>query len=369
MAILADTVGQAGIGPAMGFVTMSLALGVVLGPMLGGLLYHQLGYLAVFMSAYALVALDFIMRVLMVENKAGGQEKKDVQSDGRHYGTSPSSHPRPRKSSSENSTDPGTPLLSRSPSPSPSDPPLSPVGQDLPYHEYHTHHRHPILTLITTPRMLAALLGDFMQSVILTALESILPLRIKTLFGYNSAFVALVFLPLSLAPLFGPLFGHLGDRIGAKSTVSLGFAFTAPLLVLLRFVDHDGKEQVALLCTLLLFIGIALSMILTPVFSEATYLVDDLTQSQPGVWGKNGKGAYAQAFGLMNMAYAAGSLVGPLMGGFLVERVGWGNLMAGTGVACAVCVGPVMTVMGGRRGKGKRKEGEGSRSNETTTLS
>ena len=61
-AILADTVGEGGTGPAMGFVTLSIAVGVLLGPVLGGILYHNVGYLAVFVSAYALVGLDILLR-------------------------------------------------------------------------------------------------------------------------------------------------------------------------------------------------------------------------------------------------------------------------------------------------------------------
>lgn len=52
-AILADTVGQAGVGPAMGFLGTSIAIGVLVGPVVGGVLYHNYGYLAVFISAYA----------------------------------------------------------------------------------------------------------------------------------------------------------------------------------------------------------------------------------------------------------------------------------------------------------------------------
>lgn len=51
--ILADTVGEAGVGPAMGLFGMSIAFGVLIGPVVGGVLYHNYGYLAVFVSAYA----------------------------------------------------------------------------------------------------------------------------------------------------------------------------------------------------------------------------------------------------------------------------------------------------------------------------
>lgn len=53
LAILADNVGQEGVGPAMGVMGISIALGVLIGPVIGGVLYHQYGYLAVFISAYA----------------------------------------------------------------------------------------------------------------------------------------------------------------------------------------------------------------------------------------------------------------------------------------------------------------------------
>ena len=53
MAILADTVEPAAAGTAMGFIGMSVALGVIVGPVIGGVLYHKYGYLAVFISAYA----------------------------------------------------------------------------------------------------------------------------------------------------------------------------------------------------------------------------------------------------------------------------------------------------------------------------
>ena len=51
-AILADTVDQTGVGAAMGFLGSSIAFGVLVGPVIGGVLYHKYGYFAVFVSAY-----------------------------------------------------------------------------------------------------------------------------------------------------------------------------------------------------------------------------------------------------------------------------------------------------------------------------
>lgn len=344
-AILADTVGQDGVGPAMGFVTLSMALGVVLGPMIGGILYHELGYLAVFMSAYVLVGLDFLLRVLMITGQDGAPETNDVGIANGSYGTMSHDDGKLKKQQNIADSRPTSPLLSRSSSTSstsslPKIKTLSPPQLSLIL-------RHPLLVLLTSPRMLVAILGDFMQSLIVTGLETVLPLRIKIIFHYNSTQVALVFLALSLPHFAGPAVGHLSDRVGAKICVCLGFLCTAPLIILFRLVDHYESSQVALLCVLLLGIGLSVNFILTPVWSEAMYVVDDKAARHPGVFGE--KGAYAQAFGLMNVAYSAGSLVGPLVGGLLVERVGWNNLTLATGVLCGVCVIPCFLLTGGRR--------------------
>lgn len=354
--ILADTVGEAGVGPAMGLIGMSIAFGVLIGPVVGGVLYHNYGYLAVFVSAYALVALDFLLRILLLPSPKKANVKADAT-----YGTFSSAQ-------EENARTPpdGTPhqtnCSSRPPNTTSTDPLLSSSQKEVP-----ERHRHPMLTLLTTPRMLTAILADFMQSVVLTGLETTLPLRIKLLFAYNSKQVALVFLVLTIPSFGAPLVGLLSDRIGAKTVVSLGFSLLAPFLILLRLINnhhdnHDeggggggGESQVALLCLLLLFIGLALNMTAVPAFAEAMYVVDDEAAARPGVFGP--RGAYAQAFALMTIAYAAGSLVGPFVGGLLAERVGWDGLTLGCGIVCGLCALPCLYATGGRRRSPVRSSG------------
>ena len=212
-----------------------------------------------------------------------------------------------------------------------------------------------MLTLLTMPRMLAAILADFMQSVVLTGLETVLPLRIKVLFHYNSTQVALVFLVLTIPSFAAPAVGLLSDSIGAKIVVSLGFVALAPLLILLRLVNHDAPAQVALLCCLLLLLGVALSMLATPAFAEAIYVVDEREAAEVGVFGP--KGAYAQAFALMTVAYATGSLVGPFVGGLLAEWIGWDDLTLASGVLCGLCALPCLYATGGRRLQERASEG------------
>jgi hypothetical protein len=81
-----------------------------------------------------------------------------------------------------------------------------------------------------------------------------------------------------------------------------GFLFFTPIEVLLRLITHDTIGQKVLLCTLLTLIGVALNFSTPPLMVEITYVVEQKERDNPGLFGK--KGAYAQAYGLFNLAWA-----------------------------------------------------------------
>ena len=336
------------------------------GPTCGGIIYHNFGYLGVFISAYGLVGLDLGLRLLMLERQAEHMptfEYSDVIGEGgnesgiqAHPTMSPGENARVSQDNATNSLSPPSSSTSQqsslrtSVSPTEDVPLLSKQNASTTV----TAPRSALVELLATPRMLAAILGSFMQSFIMTELESTIPLHIKRLFQYNSKDVALVFLVLSLPSFGAPVVGAMSDRYGPKFVVSMGFVFLTPFLILLRLVNENDVGHVALLCILLFAIGVALNLVLTPVFSEAMYTVDEKEAAQPGIFGP--KGAYAQAFAQMNIAYGAGSLLGPLLGGLLVERIGWNNVTLLTGISCAVCVPACLYATGGTASTGRSRQ-------------
>ena len=344
MAILADTAGEKGLGPAMGMVTVSIAAGMTSGPLIGGILYHQLGYMSVFVSSYALVVLDFVFRLMMIERKAS-DDKSIAKRTSNDYGTfngsinSPNDRPtehgetQPEPSSSPTSTPSPTLCASNNSSM------VSLLEEKLA--------RHPILVFLSAPRMWAALLGELITSLLLSGLEAILPLRIKTVFHYNSQEVGLIFLLLVLPSIMGPLFGLLVDRVGAKMVLVTSYSGLLPLLIVLRFVDQNDQSHLALLCIILIVIGVCINATMTSVSSEIAYVVEDKSAAEPGVFGD--KGAYASAFGLMNVAYAVGELAGPLLGGWLMDTIGWGWVTFSAGVLCGISVIPTALFSGKKR--------------------
>ncbi|RHZ59808.1 MFS transporter [Aspergillus thermomutatus] len=277
LALLVDTVGDARIGEAMGYVGIGISLGVSLGPILGGVLYNFGGFFAV-------------------------SESHPV------FG--------------------------------------SPEAQHVPNSEQSAS-RPSLLVLLTTPRVLVAMGGYFSQATLLTAFDSVLPLFVKSTFGWNLLGEGLIFLTLAVPAFLEPLIGKIVDKRHSvrRYMAAGGFLLAVPVLTLLRFVQQNSAGHIVLLCVLLFLVGVNMAVIYPPLMAEITNTVTLKEQSNPGIFGK--KGAMAQAHGLMNCSYAAGSLVGPILGGVVREQFGWPTMSWVLAVFSAVASVPVALFLGG----------------------
>ncbi|KAG4220275.1 hypothetical protein PC116_g31246 [Phytophthora cactorum] len=86
----------------------------------------------------------------------------------------------------------------------------------------------------------------------------------------------------------------------------------------------DNIQHKVLLCVLLALLGITLAFANVPLMAEITYVIEAKVAEQPGVFGE--KGVYGLGYGLFNMAFSLGGVVGPLWAGYVVESAGWGTL-------------------------------------------
>lgn len=69
LALMTDTVEFDNLGQTIGYLGSAITLGFMLGPLLGGLVYNAAGYNAVFAMAFAIVGVDLVMRVAVIEKK------------------------------------------------------------------------------------------------------------------------------------------------------------------------------------------------------------------------------------------------------------------------------------------------------------
>ncbi|KAK1996950.1 MFS general substrate transporter [Colletotrichum falcatum] len=287
LALIVDATSSENIGKAMGWVGMSMSAGVLSSPMLGGLIYSVGGYYSVFAMCFGLIAVDTAMRLAAIDTRTARALFGEAETAGialydeRHVDGDQTADPAAQRGKA--------------------------------------NHNPAFLALLRSPRLLAALWGTLVYGIITTSFDSTLPLLVSETFGWTSVGAGLVFLPLACPSLLGPLVGAACDRWGARLLSSIGFLVATPFLICLRFVHSDNLSQKVILCALLTGVGIAMALVIGPLMAEITWAVEEVLPS-------SAQNSYAQAYGLYNMAFSGGALLGPIIGGMIRDAAGWGTV-------------------------------------------
>ena len=161
-----------------------------------------------------------------------------------------------------------------------------------------------------------------MGAVCLGLLEPLFPVHLQENLGLGSTAIGLLFALTVLAyTLSSPWVGRLADRASRKAIMALGLAATA--VVAPAMVYSRAKALTVIFFALC---GITIASFETPT----------LPLMADRIGGREGGGAYGTAFGLFNMAWAVGYMLGPAAGGFLAQRHGLPTAMIVLSVPLAV---------------------------------
>jgi MFS family permease len=350
LALLADTVPQENLAQAMGYVSLGMSLGILIAPLLGGIVFDRAGYDAVFGMAYGLIGLDIILRLLLVEKKVAARWDPVAEVQAKKAADSPDSGSLPARTDAIDAEKGLTPGQSETSDPS--------TGIGL--RDRRRDRLPPVLALLYSRRLLAALFCALIQAALLTSFDSVLTIHAANLFGWTSTGAALLFLPIVIPSFLAPAFGWFSDKYGGRYPVTVGFLDACPPLICLRFVDKNTLNDKVILCALLALIGLFLALTFPPIMAEISGVVEtkEKTMLASGRAGFGPGGAYAQAYGLFNMAFAGGCMVGPLLAGFIVEDKGWAIMALVLGILSAITAVPACLWLGGWLFKKKHVEQE-----------
>ncbi|MCJ1310970.1 hypothetical protein MMC25_004639 [Agyrium rufum] len=304
LALVADTFAVEKMGQAMGYVSLASSVASLGAPVLGGVVYARGGYGGVAGMCAALVGVDALLRVGVLEGRGRGREKEGEEGEeGSELGMNgesgdvrkeiveektgrvmeeeitagakgldaemdpnqaevektrqdevdvekqdhnaiqahPSTTPMPTPTSST------SPLPTSLPSPNP--PPNQPPSQP-PSHHQPSPPTAPKTTTLLNPRLPTLLLGILTRSLLLTSFDSTLPLHVSLLFHWTSLGAGLIFLPFIFPLFLAPYVGRVADRKGKgrgrrfllspRGITTVGFVGAVPFLVGLRAVDGGG---------------------------------------------------------------------------------------------------------------------------------
>jgi multidrug resistance protein len=168
----------------------------------------------------------------------------------------------------------------------------------------------PVRAVVRTPAIAVCAIAVVAAAATLSMLEPVLALHLNSL-GIGPARIGTIFGIGAVASTgLHPLIGRLADRWGARRLTMCGLVAAAFSVVLIG--QTWSFQSTVILFTLCATSG---ALIITP---SLTYMGEATSDA--------GIGSFGIAYGLYNMAWGAGLLGGPALGGFLYERIGFSRL-------------------------------------------
>ncbi|GAA5827163.1 hypothetical protein JCM3770_000341 [Rhodotorula araucariae] len=361
LALVVDSVPEERLGVVLGWVMIGFSCGQAIGPPVGGVLYHRLGYRAPFVFSLVLVFVDLVLRILLIEKHQAlrwmraGRAIPNFEALG--YSPAAAAPGTDSKDSEPSTPVDGADALRAAP--------VQDVGPPAVAHGDAQHSRLPphvlgLLHMMRDPRALTCFMVTLVNGIVAGGLqETGLTLWVEEQYGLNSEGAGLVFLGVVVPTFFGsPIAGWIADRYGTKWIMLAGVALAIPAYALLII-----RGPLPLFIFFLAVLGISVSFFITPTTVDFSIVAADT----PSI-------STAHVFGAFNFAYSLGALIGPIIAGQILSAVGtrrgWLALCVLSAGLTALLVPPVLIFVGGRlrvdwvrgwgwaRGRGRAQDGE-----------
>ncbi|KAJ5775357.1 uncharacterized protein N7511_000368 [Penicillium nucicola] len=316
LSIVTDTINKASLGQMIGYIGAAMTLGFIAGPLLGGLVFEIGGFYAVFGMAVGIVALDFFLRLAVVEKRVAERWFRIADNE------------RPTEENGYVSEQP----------------PYGTIRNRTPSFTVVSKGTFALRRLLGQPRILISLWAMIVGALVVSAFDATLPIFVENTFHWNVLGAGMIFLPGASAAIFLPFFGSLSGRLGSRIAAFTSFAALAPTLICLRFVEDNSAPHKALLCVILVFVGMCIDLSKPTLIVEMQCVLDDMEAADPEIFGDTG--AIAQAFSLENMAHFGGLALGPMVGGIVEYRYGWKVMTLALGILSAVTSVPMLFLSG-----------------------
>ncbi|EPS33192.1 hypothetical protein PDE_08154 [Penicillium oxalicum 114-2] len=296
-ATVADNTDRSHMGKIQGIMMSFISAGLIGGPLVSGLVLEYFGYWTAWALPVALLGLDLLARFIMVENgpQIGKRDKEHM----------------PR---SEMCDDVTAPLLG-----STEDTKSGPVAQNF------------WRVILTDERALAALFIGIATKTIATSFHATLPLFIEEEFGWGSRESGGLFACLILPTLvFSPIAGWLRDRHGVKTPAAVSSFFQVIVFGLLGLVGTKAFSWTSptsggdiLYTGCVLAIGVA-QPFMNVGSVELSIVVKLYQEESPGIFGSDG--GMSRVVSLIEVAASLGTVLGPVIGGFIKETFGYNSM-------------------------------------------
>lgn len=249
LTLLVDTIESHELGPWIGFGLSGMNFGVLVSPTLGGIVYEKAGFYYVFMMGLAVVFIN-LMLILLIIDRTTAENYRAQMSPGRApvltnemlIRKSIARGKRRLSRVEEAEVGATTPLLSHCREQS-SEADGDPTWWSI------------VGGFVRNPRIVAALYGCLVNTILVSAMDAVLPIFVKQTFHWLSGATGAIFLNLTIPSLIGPFIGMVSDKYGVRLISVIGFTFAAVGVVFLALIKNDDTTSKVVTCFLLFLVG------------------------------------------------------------------------------------------------------------------
>ncbi|KAJ3031827.1 UNVERIFIED_CONTAM: hypothetical protein HDU68_012333 [Siphonaria sp. JEL0065] len=293
LALIADFFkdNDANMGKAMSIINSGYTIGQLVGPPIGGWLFRY-NHFVPFAFCGALILLDFVFRLVIMEPVTEGKPLSDVESISKAMVVIVEmKEPNPTADTLVIVED-GTFKMSNSSSSTSSIGDMEPTS---------------VKGLLKFKQLWIVLFLNLVLSIVQHSLEPTLPLFLQHQYGMDSSQIGFVWMSMIVPLIIGGFVGgSLFDRIGLKKTFLFGFSLTCISMFVLAI---PGPIHIAYTCATLAFTGFALGAAVVPI--------------SPAIPASVPARHTTLAYSAMTIVWAIGIWIGPVVGSFVYESLGW----------------------------------------------
>ncbi|KAL0088600.1 major facilitator superfamily domain-containing protein [Phycomyces blakesleeanus] len=304
------------LGLQMGKLMGLYASGMVIGLPVGGVLYSELGYQAPFIASLIICAIDFFMRIAIIE--------KPVFSK-----TWPLNTPTISEEDGYSNEKPKPNTIR----PNFDDAPLMNPVQNA-----------KLSKLLRQPRLLVSLFQMAVVASTMSSFEPTISMWLASEWHFNAAECGLILLAYILPCIVSSVFsGWLCDKIGTKAVAVVSLSFAASTCVCVGIPNHTNSFWT--LVPVLAVSGAAIAGCESSVFPEVAKVIATENNNPDDHSG------IARCYAMVNVASAIGLCVGPLLAGFLYSAIGFFWLCCLLSIPFVICIPFAYFYVGGSNTK------------------
>ncbi|KAF2755936.1 MFS general substrate transporter [Pseudovirgaria hyperparasitica] len=340
-AFLTSYLDSSNVGRCMGFVSAGMAAGEIAGPLIGGILYEYTGYYSVMGLVLGILGFDIALRFFL-RDKHPQVGRGNIGST--HASLSDIEATGENSTSAGRSMTPGTdePGFLGSTSMS-SDISSNAVHKSFKAGQARLDSSGKFLDFFADPdfRMLATSFYAYaVNAIVQFTLESVLAIFVQRYFGWGSTASGGVIFALLAPTLLSPMIAPYVERHGPRWLSVIFFCVDTVVLIILGWLIHAryfveaSKGFKALYVVIVSILGISIA-VLTSSNLISFSVVAKRREERLKRSGKQNSST-GQSFGWLQIAWASGMVLGPLLSLAFLDTIGWLALCIFLAALCLV---------------------------------